>query len=117
MDFWHVFFLHIDLVVRVLYIYSEQVTCDTDGLRGFSSFQTAGPVNSKGHTSSGARCWTRLFSMRGFHSHGGTPITGSLILENPHENPNRMDDLGATPILGNLHIYMVNPSDSLRVIQ
>ena len=36
----------------------------------------------------------------GFHSHGGTPIAGWLIMENPSIN----GWFGGTPISGNLHI-------------
>ena len=39
-----------------------------------------------------------------FHTHGGTPLAGWFIC---WKIPSTMDDLGGTPILGNLHIYVI----------
>ena len=44
----------------------------------------------------------------GFHSHGGTPIAGWFRMENPM----KMDDLGGTPILGNLQMDWKHPFDT-----
>ena len=41
----------------------------------------------------------------GFHSHGGTPIAGGFILENP--NLKWMISTRGTPILGNHHIFII----------
>ena len=45
-----------------------------------------------------------FYPFRGFHSHGGTPIAGWFIRENPMKI--RMMN-GGTPILGNPHLSMI----------
>jgi len=78
---------HEDLADLYIYDYVSQTVDLPEVIYQMVMFNLTGKVN---------------LSIRGFLSHGGTPIAGWLLFHGKSEN--NMDDLGGTPISGNFQM-------------